>query len=258
MSDAWVRAALAFPIGLVLGSFMTVVVARVPAKQSLVRPRSRCPACGTSIQNRDNVPVVSWLLLRGRCRSCEARVSVRYPLLELSTGVLVAAAAAVAPDVWTAILLGALVSMLPAIAVIDLEHRIIPNRMMYPSLLVFPALVLLAWALGGEVDPIRALLGALAYGGGLLVVAAVSGGMGFGDVKLATVIGIALGGLGLRYVAVAAAAGILAGGVAAAGALALGRGRKSAIPFGPAIALGAIVSVLVGEQIAAAYLRTLG
>ena len=258
MSDAWVRAALAFPIGLVLGSFMTVVVARVPAKQSLVRPRSRCPACGTSIQNRDNVPVVSWLLLRGRCRSCEARVSVRYPLLELSTGVLVAAAAVVAPDVWTAILLGALVSMLPAIAVIDLEHRIIPNRMMYPSLLVFPALVLLAWALGGEVDPIRALLGALAYGGGLLVVAAVSGGMGFGDVKLATVIGIALGGLGLRYVAVAAAAGILAGGVAAAGALALGRGRKSAIPFGPAIALGAIVSVLVGEQIAAAYLRTLG
>jgi leader peptidase (prepilin peptidase)/N-methyltransferase len=258
MSDAWVRAALAFPIGLVLGSFMTVVVARVPAKQSLVRPRSRCPACGTSIQNRDNVPVVSWLLLRGRCRSCEARISVRYPLLELSTGVLVAAAAAVAPDVWTAILLGALVSMLPAIAVIDLEHRIIPNRMMYPSLLVFPALVLLAWALGGEVDPIRALLGALAYGGGLLVVAAVSGGMGFGDVKLATVIGIALGGLGLRYVAVAAAAGILAGGVAAAGALALGRGRKSAIPFGPAIALGAIVSVLVGEQIAAAYLRTLG
>lgn len=258
MSDAWVRAALAFPIGLVLGSFMTVVVARVPAKQSLVRPRSRCPACGTSIQNRDNVPVVSWLLLRGRCRSCEARISVRYPLLELSTGVLVAAAAVVAPDVWTAILLGALVSMLPAIAVIDLEHRIIPNRMMYPSLLVFPALVLLAWALGGEVDPIRALLGALAYGGGLLVVAAVSGGMGFGDVKLATVIGIALGGLGLRYVAVAAAAGILAGGVAAAGALALGRGRKSAIPFGPAIALGAIVSVLVGEQIAAAYLRTLG
>lgn len=258
MSDAWVRAALAFPIGLVLGSFMTVVVARVPAKQSLVRPRSRCPACGTSIQNRDNVPVVSWLLLRGRCRSCEARISVRYPLLELSTGVLVAAAAAVAPDVWTAILLGALVSMLPAIAVIDLEHRIIPNRLMYPSLLVFPALVLLAWALGGEVDPIRALLGALAYGGGLLVVAAVSGGMGFGDVKLATVIGIALGGLGLRYVAVAAAAGILAGGVAAAGALALGRGRKSAIPFGPAIALGAIVSVLVGEQIAAAYLRTLG
>lgn len=258
MSDAWVRAALAFPIGLVLGSFMTVVVARVPAKQSLVRPRSRCPACGTSIQNRDNVPVVSWLLLRGRCRSCEARISVRYPLLELSTGVLVAAAAAVAPDVWTAILLGALVSMLPAIAVIDLEHRIIPNRLMYPSLLVFPALVLLAWALGGEVDPIRALLGALAYGGGLLVVAAVSGGMGFGDVKLATVIGIALGGLGLRYVAVAAAAGILAGGVAAVGALALGRGRKSAIPFGPAIALGAIVSVLVGEQIAAAYLRTLG
>ena len=258
MSDAWVRAALAFPIGLVLGSFMTVVVARVPAKQSLVRPRSRCPACGTPIQNRDNVPVVSWLLLRGRCRSCEARISVRYPLLELSTGVLVAAAAVVAPDVWTAILLGALVSMLPAIAVIDLAHRIIPNRMMYPSLLVFPALVLLAWALGGEVDPIRALLGALAYGGGLLVVAAVSGGMGFGDVKLATVIGIALGGLGLRYVAVAAAAGILAGGVAAAGALALGRGRKSAIPFGPAIALGAIVSVLVGEQIAAAYLRTLG
>lgn len=258
MSEAWIRVAVAFPVGLVLGSFMTVVVARVPAKESLVRPRSRCPSCGAQIRNRDNVPVVSWLLLRGRCRDCGAPISARYPLLELGTAILVSAAAVVAPDVWTAILLGALVAMLPAIAVIDLEHRIIPNRLMYPSLIAFPVFVLVAWALGGEVDPIRALLGALAYGGGLLVVAAVSGGMGFGDVKLAAVIGVALGALGLRYVAVAAAAGILAGGAAAVGALAMGRGRKSAIPFGPAIALGAVVSVLVGERIAAAYLDTLG
>lgn len=258
MSDAWIRALVALPVGLVLGSFMTVVVARVPAKESLVRPRSRCPSCGTPIRNRDNVPVVSWLLLRGRCRDCGAAISPRYPLLELGTGLLVAAAAFVARDTWTAILLGALVSMLPAIAVIDLEHRIIPNRLMYPSLLAFPAFVVVAWAFGGDVDPFRALLGALAYGGGLLVVAAISGGMGFGDVKLATVIGVALGALGLRYVAVAAAAGILAGGVAAVGALALGRGRKSAIPFGPAIALGAVMSVLVGERIAGAYLGTLG
>jgi leader peptidase (prepilin peptidase)/N-methyltransferase len=258
MSEDWIRALVALPVGLVLGSFMTVVVARVPAKGSLVRPRSRCPSCGAPIRNRDNVPVVSWLLLRGRCRDCGSAISPRYPLLELTTGVLVAAAAFVARDAWTAVLLGALVSMLPAIAVIDLEHRIIPNRLMYPSLLAFPAFVVVAWALGGAVDPLRALLGALAYGGGLLVVAAVSGGMGFGDVKLATVIGVALGALGLRYVAVAAAAGILAGGVAAIGALALGRGRKSAIPFGPAIALGAVVSVLVGERIADAYLGTLG
>jgi leader peptidase (prepilin peptidase)/N-methyltransferase len=227
MSEAWIRVAVAFPVGLVLGSFMTVVVARVPAKESLVRPRSRCPSCGAQIRNRDNVPVISWLLLRGRCRDCGAAISARYPLLELATGVLVAAAAVVAPDVWTAILLGALVAMLPAIAVIDLEHRIIPNRLMYPSLIAFPVFVLVAWALGGAVDPLRALLGALAYGGGLLVVAAVSGGMGGGDVKLAAVVVIGLVALGLRFVAVAAAVRILAGRVADVDALRKGRDRTS-------------------------------
>lgn len=257
MSDAWLRAIVGVPVGLVLGSFMTVVVARVPAGESLVRPRSRCPSCGTPIRNVDNVPVVSWLVLRGRCRACGARIPAVYPLLELATALVVVAAAVAAPDVWTAVMLGALASMLPAIALIDLRHRIIPNRLMYPSLVAFPVFVLIAWALGGAVDPLRALIGFAAYGGGLFVVAAVSGGMGFGDVKLAALLGIVLGSLGLRFVGVAAAAAIVLGAAVAVGALIAGGNRKSAIPFGHAIAAGALVAILAGEPIASWYLDRL-
>ncbi len=256
MGDAWLRAAVAFPFGLVIGSFMTVVVARVPAGESLVRPRSRCPSCGTPIRNRDNVPIVGWLLLRGRCRSCGTRISALYPLLELATGVLFAAAFGVSEDRWVGALLAALLSLMPAIAVIDIRHRIIPNRLMYPALIGFPVFVLIAFAAGGEVDPLRAGIGLLAFGGGLFVVAAVSGGMGMGDVKLAALEGVVLGALGLRYVAVAAGAAVLLGGIGGIVALLLGRGRKSAIPFGPYLAAGAVVSAFWGGSIAEAYLGT--
>ena len=256
MNDAWLRAFVAFPFGLVIGSFMTVVVARVPAGESLVRPRSRCPSCGTPIRNRDNVPIVGWLLLRGRCRSCGTRISALYPLLELATGVLFAAAFGVSEDLWVGALLAALLSLMPAIAVIDIRHRIIPNRLMYPALIGFPVFILIAFAAGGEVEPLRAGIGLLAFGGGLFVVAAVSGGMGMGDVKLAALEGVALGALGLRYVAVAAGATVLLGGIGGIVALLLGRGRKSAIPFGPYLAAGAVVSAFWGGSIAEAYLGT--
>lgn len=249
---------VALPFGLVAGSFMTVVVARVPAGASLVSPRSRCPRCEAPIRGRDNVPVVSWVLLRGRCRHCGQGIPVMYPVLELLTGVLVAGAAARFDDLGAAVVVPAMASMLPAIALIDLRHRIIPNRVMYPSLIGFPIAVVAAWLLGSELDPVRGAVGLLAYGGGLLLVALVSRGMGMGDVKLTALIGFVLGSVGLRFVSVAAGAGILIGGLAAVAALAAGRGRKSAIPFGPAIAAGAIVSIFLAQPIASRYLDTLG
>lgn len=258
MSDAWLRFLVALPFGLVLGSFMTVVVARVPAGESLARPRSRCPRCETPIAPRDNVPVVSWLLLRGRCRHCGEPISPLYPGLELVTALLVACGASRFEDLGAAVIVPAMLSMLPAVALIDLKHKIIPNRLMYPSLIGFPVAILVARLLGWELDPVKGLIGLLAYGGGLLLVALVSRGMGMGDVKLTALLGLVLGSLGLRYVAVAAAAAILIGGLAGVGALLAGRGRKSAIPFGPSIAVGAIVAVFAGEQIASWYLGRVG
>jgi leader peptidase (prepilin peptidase)/N-methyltransferase len=251
--SAAARALIAFPFGLIFGSFMTVVVTRVPAKESLLRPRSRCPACGAQVRNRDNIPVLSWLLLRGRCRDCGERIPAMYPLLELATGLLVAAGAARFDDLAIILIVCPLLAMLPGIALIDLRHKIIPNRLMYPSLIGFPVAIVIATLLGAPFDLVGMVVGFLAYGGGLLLVALVSGGMGMGDVKLAAVIGLVLGALGLEYVAVAAAAAIVIGGVAGVAALAMGRGRKSAIPFGPAIAAGAVVAVFFGQAIADWY-----
>jgi leader peptidase (prepilin peptidase)/N-methyltransferase len=258
MSEAWLRALVACPFGLAIGSFMTVVVARAPAGESLVRPRSRCPRCGTEVRNRDNVPVVSWLLLGGRCRSCGERISMMYPLLELSTAVLVSGAAAVYERPWIAVMVALFLALMPAITWIDIERRIIPNRITYPAFLAFAAYVLVGWLFDGGTDPVRALIGALLYGGGLFVVALISRGMGMGDVKLALVIGVVLGSIGLRFVGVAAAGAVVFGGIGGIVALAMGRNRKAMIPFGPYMAAGAVVAAFWGEPIADWYLRSLG
>ena len=254
MDDVWIRALVALPFGLVVGSFMTVAVARMPKGESVVRPRSRCPSCGAEIGARDNVPVISWVLLRGKCRRCGARISVEYPLLELGTAGLVVLAAVRYPNPWQAVLVGGLLAMMPAIALIDIRHRIIPNRLTYPALLIFPPLIVLAWLVDDATDPVRALLGMLLYGGILFLVAIVSRGMGMGDVKLAAVIGLVFGSLGLRFVGVAAGAAIVLGGLGGLAALGMGKGRKSAIPFGPYLAAGAVVAGLWGEAIASWYL----
>ena len=256
MSDAWLRALVALPFGLVIGSFMTVVVARVPAKESLIRPRSRCPSCGTPIRDRDNVPVLGWLLLRGRCRACGARISALYPLLEATTALLVSGAFYVYPSIWVAVAIAALLALMPAIAVIDVRHRIIPNRLMYPALVAFPAYLVIARIAGAPVDLVRMLIGLALYGGVLFVVAAISRGMGMGDVKLAALLGAVFGALGLRYVGVAAGAAIVLGGLGGLVALAIGRGRKAAIPFGPYLAAGAVIAAFWGRPIADWYLRT--
>ena len=255
MSDAWLRALVALPFGLAIGSFMTVVTDRMPAKESVVSPPSRCPGCGAAIAYRDNIPVVSWILLRGRCRNCGERISVEYPLLELTTAALVVGAVAHFDRLWVGIMVAGLLAMMPAICVIDIRHRIIPNRLMYPSLIGFPIYVVVAWSFHGGTDPLRALEGFLLYGGGLFLVALISRGMGMGDVKLAGLIGIVMGAIGLRYVGVAAGAAILLGGVGGILALALGRGRKSAIPFGPYLAVGAVVAAFLTEPIANWYLQ---
>jgi leader peptidase (prepilin peptidase)/N-methyltransferase len=256
MTDAWLRAIVAFPFGLVIGSFMTVVSARVPAGESIVAPRSRCPACGTPIRDRDNIPVLGWALLRGRCRSCGERISVLYPILEITTAVLISGSFFVYPGLWVAFAVAALLALMPAIAAIDIAHRIIPNRIMYPALVGFPVYLVVAHLAGAPVDLLRMVLGFVLYGGGLLVVALVSRGMGMGDVKLAGLIGIVLGSQGLGVVGVAAGAAIVCGGLGAVVALLSGRGRKAAIPFGPYLAAGAVVAAFWGADIADWYLRT--
>lgn len=254
MDDALLRGLVALPFGLVVGSFMTVAVSRMPRGESVVRPRSRCPSCGAEIGARDNVPVLSWLLLRGRCRRCGEAISAEYPVLELATAGLVVLAAIRHANPWHAVLVAGLLALMPGIALIDLRHRIIPNRLTYPSLLVFPAIIVAAWAVDEAVDPLKGLLGALLYGGVLFIVAVISRGMGMGDVKLAAVIGLVLGSIGLRYVGVAAGAAIVLGGIGGLVALAMGRGRKSAIPFGPYLAAGAVVAGLWGGPIASWYI----
>jgi leader peptidase (prepilin peptidase)/N-methyltransferase len=256
VSDVWLRALVALPFGLAIGSFMTVVTDRLPVGGSLVSPRSRCPSCGAEIANRDNVPVLSWIRLRGRCRACGATIPAAYPLTELATALLVVAALARFERIWVGVMVAGLLALMPAVALIDIEHRIIPNRLMYPSLVAFPAYVVVAWAVGGGTDPIRAAIGFLLFGGALFLVALISRGMGMGDVKLAALIGVVLGAVGLRYVGVAAAAAIVSGGLGGLLALVAGRGRGSTIPFGPYLAAGAVVGALFAEPVARWYLGT--
>jgi leader peptidase (prepilin peptidase)/N-methyltransferase len=207
------------------------------------------------IGGRDNVPVLSYIALRGRCRSCRARISLRYPLLELATALLFAGAALRFDSAYTAGVIALLFMVLEAVAVIDIEHHIVPNRILYPSFIVFVVLVGLGAAIGDDMELVRAAIGFLAFGGGLLLVALVSpGGMGMGDVKLAALIGLVLGALGPRYVLVAAALAILAGGIGAITLMALtGASRKAKIPFGPYLAAGAILAAFLAPSIASWY-----
>ncbi len=245
--------------GLIFGSFLTVVVSRVPKGESVVAPRSRCPRCGELVRARDNIPVISWVLLGGRCRHCGERISPEYPLIEAGTAALFLAASLVIRPLFVAGMLAPFLGILLAVSVIDARHRILPNRIIYPSLPVSAAVVLVGDLLDQGVGLPRGLLGAAAYAGPLFLLAlAVPGGMGMGDVKLAALIGLVLGAVSLSHVAVAAAAGILLGGVGALMAVVVLRmGRKQQIPFGPFLAGGAVLSALAGPALARAYLSLL-
>ena len=248
-------------LGLVFGSFGNVVIARVPEGGSLSSPPSTCPRCGAVIRPYDNVPVLSWVVLRGRCRSCEEPISIEYPLVEVACGLLFAAIGWRIGLAWA--LPGFLLYgwLLLIVAVIDLHTRRIPNRLTYP---LTPALlVLLTVAAVLEGTPgvaLRSVLAGVACFALLLVLALVNPrGMGMGDVKLAAFIGLGLGYLGWGHVWLGLFLGFLGGGVIAALLLALRlRTRKDHIPFGPWLALGAIVALLVGQPIIDVYLRWSG
>jgi len=244
--------AIAFAGGLIGGSFLTVVGHRVPRGESIVGPRSRCTTCGAQIASYDNVPVVSWLLLRGRSRCCGERISARYPLTELGLGVLYAATVAVLWGDGGEIALGLVFdTMLVAVTLTDLEQRIIPNKILLVSAIAGAAIA--AVADPGSL-PERAIAAAAA--GGLLFLAALAypRGMGLGDVKLAATMGLFLG----RNVAPAILVALLAGSLVGLAMIAReGVGaRKKAIPFGPFLALGGVVGLLAGDQLVDWYLGT--
>jgi leader peptidase (prepilin peptidase)/N-methyltransferase len=243
--------------GLVVGSFLNVVIVRVPSKESILRPPSKCPLCENPIAPRDNIPVVSWLLLRGRCRHCQEPIPVGYPLVEAGNaalwvlaGLRFGATGELQPYL-------ALFSVLLVLSVIDLELYILPNAITYPSILVsVPAVALLASAT--QDDPGGAMLGAaiggIGYAGFLLLVLLAwelivkKEGMGMGDVKLALLLGIWLGYLHpvlvLYSLILASLVGLLVGGV-----LLVVRRESRAYPFGPWLAMGAVVAVLLSEPI---------
>ena len=239
-------------LGLAVGSFLNVVIYRVPRKESVVRPRSRCPGCGTQLADRDNIPVLSWILLRGRCRTCGEPISARYPLVELGTAALFVSAALRFGLDWVLPAYLVFFAALVAVTFIDLEHYIIPNRIVYPTLFVsVPLLVLAAAAQNEWSELLRAGEGAALAWGFLLVVHLIQPrGMGFGDVRLAAVLGLFLGWLDLRHVFLGLFGGFLFGSVSSIVLIALRRrGRKDQIPFGPFLAAGAVAAVLFGSPI---------
>jgi leader peptidase (prepilin peptidase)/N-methyltransferase len=245
-------AALAAVLGAVVGSFLNVVAYRLPRGESLAHPPSRCPSCGAPVKPYDNIPVLSWLLLRGRCRNCGSRISWRYPAVEAGTALLcalVVVAKGADSDAWLGI---AFVLVLVPITLIDLDHRLIPNKLTLPGAVVAVVVLLLT-----DSDSLPEHLIAAVAAGGFLLVAAIAypAGMGMGDVKLAGMMGLFLG----RAVAPAMFVALIAGTLV--GALIIARkgskeGRKTAIPFGPYLALGGLVGLFAGDELVDWYLDT--
>lgn len=248
-------------VGLAVGSFLNVVIHRVPAGVSVVTPRSACPRCDVPIAARDNVPVLSWLMLRGRSRCCGEPISARYPLVELLTAVAFALVAGFTRPVWAVPALLWLAAASIALSAIDLEHRRLPDMIVLPSYPV--AAVLLGVAALAEGEPHRLLRAAICGAATWLFYFALvlihPRGMGFGDVKLSGLLGMYLGWYGYGQAVVGCFAAFVVGGVVGIALMAVGRaGRKSAIPFGPFMLLGAWSALVVGGPITTAYLHGMG
>ena len=261
MSDAVLVAMGCGVLGLLFGSFANVVIYRVPAGESLSSPPSTCPGCGNRIKPYDNIPVVSWLVLRGRCRHCGQRISVQYPLVELSMGVVFAAVGARIGLDWT--LPGYLLFawLLVVVAIIDARTRKIPNRLTYPLTPALLVVMLGAAVLNGQPDRILpVVLGGVGGFVALLILALIQPrGMGMGDVKLAGFIGIGLGYLSWGHVVLGLFGGFVLGGLISIGLIVTkARGRGDLIPFGPYLSAGAILALLFGQPVIDAYLRSLG
>jgi leader peptidase (prepilin peptidase)/N-methyltransferase len=248
-------------LGLIIGSFLNVVIWRLPRGESVVRPGSHCPACAHPLSAWENVPVVSWLALRGRCRHCGAPISLRYPLVEAGTAALFAGMAA---HFGTSAVLPAflyLAGITVALALIDLDTRKLPDRLVLPSYAVGLVLLGVAAVSGDHVGQLLRAVEAMAacYGAYFLICFAYPRGMGFGDVKLAGVLGLYLGFVGWSAVAVGMAAGIVLGGVLGVALLASGRvARRAKVPFGPFMVAGALLGIFLGHPVAHLYLHATG
>jgi leader peptidase (prepilin peptidase)/N-methyltransferase len=250
-------AAIAFVFGLCIGSFLNVCIYRLPASRSIVSPPSACPRCDYRLRFYDNIPVVSWLWLRGKCRSCKAPISIRYPLVELLTGGFAAAAAFRFGWHPSALVIFAFLAVLIVITFIDFDHQIIPDVLTLPGIVFF----FLTGALLPDVPRVEALIGALASPGALYLVGEYFyffrgvEGLGGGDVKLISMIGALLGWPGVVVTIFLASATGTAAGIAIM--IRTGKGAKLAVPFGPFLAAGATVHVFFGADLIAWYLRTM-
>lgn len=248
-------------IGLLIGSFLNVVIHRVPAGESIVSPPSRCPGCGNLISPRDNIPVISWLLLRGRCRTCHEPISARYPLVELLTAAVFALMAWRFGLAWDLPAYLYLAAVGVALAAIDLDTKRLPNVIVLPSYPVAAALFLLPALLEGQWDNyVRAIAGAAALCGVYFLLALIHpAGMGFGDVKLAGVLGAYLGWLGWAALVVGGFLGFALGAVVGVAMMVAGRaGRRTALPFGPFMLLGTLLAIFLAEPLSQWYLGLVG
>lgn len=245
-------------LGLAVGSFLNVVVWRVPRKESVVRPRSHCPACEHPVAGRDNVPVLSWLVLRGRCRFCSVRISARYPAIELACAGLFAATAARFGASYALPAYLVLGAGLLALSAIDLEHKLLPNKVVFPT--GYAVAVLLLLAALAEAEPRRLVWSAIGAGGSFALFFALNfispRGMAYGDVRLSFVLGMAVGWLGLGLVPLFLFVAFLTSAlIGVVYAVVSRQGLKAAIPFGPFLAFAAEVAVFVGRPLVDAYLR---
>ena len=232
-------------LGAIVGSFLNVVAYRLPRGESLSHPPSHCPNCGAPVKPYDNIPVLSWLLLRGRCRSCKEPISIRYPLVEAGTALLCALVVIVKGADEDAVIGIVLVLLLVPVTLIDLDHHLIPNKITYPGFVLGVALIAVL-----DTGSLGEHLIASAAAGGFLFLAWLfyPRGMGMGDVKLAFVLGIYLGRAVAPAMFVAFLAGALVGGLVIA-RMGVKDGRKAGIPFGPWLALGGLVGLLAGDEL---------
>jgi leader peptidase (prepilin peptidase)/N-methyltransferase len=238
-------------LGAIMGSFFNVVAYRMPRHESLLTPGSHCPTCQEPVKPYDNIPVLSWLLLRGHCRRCSVAISPRYPLVEALTAALCVGAVLAQRSTTQTVLGIALILLVVPVTLIDVEHRIIPNRI---TALGAAVALILGLVLDPAGEPERLIAGAAAGGFLMLAVLAYPGGMGMGDVKLAGVMGLFLGAPVAAALLIALVTGVGFGVVVIArkGAQA---GRKTALPFGPFLALGAVVAVFAGPQLIDVYVN---
>jgi len=248
---------LAGGLGLLVGSFLNVVAHRVPHGRSILAPGSACPACGAGVRAIDNIPVISWLRLGGRCRSCRSPISVRYPLVEASTAALFAVTAAVIGWSWVLPAFLWFVGVSWVLVFTDLDHKRIPNAILYPGTAVGIGLLAAGSAVENNWGELRRGLvsGLVVFGMFFLLALVARGGFGFGDVKLGFLLGLFAGYRSADAVVAGLFMAFLLGGLVSLGLLITRKkGRRDAIPFGPFLVIGTYLGICFGESLMRSYL----